>query len=571
MSISADRTGQVALQALLGVGRALRAGDLQLVLAAVASAVRRTSGFETVVINLHRPAWDDFEVAVVEGSAEARAALSGTTSGWREWGPLLHERFEHGGAYFIPAGSIDWEVDGLISFVPDIAPSQDPDAWDAEDALMVPLRTSGGDLLGIVSIDEPVDGRRPDGPAVELIAMICDHAAAAIEHAQTTAAARRDTTAVGHLLRVSAQVGAGQSAREVLTAVCGGISEALGFGKVVVLQPEGEDGVVTPQASVGWDAAALAALPPSRLDTVAGLFEPELMQEGCALLELNEALARLPEFLHEIYPSTNNGRGPLAWERHWLLVPLHDRAGLLQGFIWADEPADLLIPTAARLQALRAFANQAATAIESAQQLVEMRHLAEHDPLTGLRNRRGFRAGVDAGVAASATLSLLVCDLDKFKRVNDSLGHDAGDRVLERFAALLRECTRNSDVPTRLGGEEFAVVLPDAGGDEAMVVAERLRRSVQDCFAGHPVPVSVSVGIATTGVAPRSSTGLIRAANRALNAAKYLGRDRCIAYDSQALELLDAVRYNDDERDQSGGQVQAETQILAGPLSARDL
>jgi diguanylate cyclase (GGDEF)-like protein len=120
-------------------------------------------------------------------------------------------------------------------------------------------------------------------------------------------------------------------------------------------------------------------------------------------------------------------------------------------------------------------------------------------------------------------------------------------------------------VPTRLGGEEFAVVLPDAGGDEAMVVAERLRRSVQDCFAGHPVPVSVSVGIATTGVAPRSSTGLIRAANRALYAAKYLGRDRCIAYDSQALELLDAVRHNDDERDQSGGEVQPRRSSLPVP------
>lgn len=565
VSNSADRTGQVALQALLGVGRALRAGDLPPLLAAVASALRRTSGFETVVINLHRPAWDDFEVVVVEGSAEARAALLGTTSGWREWGPLLHERFNQGGAYLIPAGSIDWERDGVISFVPDIAPSQDPDAWDAEDALMVPLRTSGGDLLGIVSIDEPVDGSRPDGPALELIAMVCDHAAAAIEHAQATAAARRHTAAVGHLLRVSAQVSAGQSAREVLTAVCGGISEALGFGKVMVLQPEGEEGIVTPQASVGWDVPALAALPRSRLDAIARLFEPELMQEGCALLELNEALARLPEFLHEIYPSTNNGRGPLAWERHWLLVPLQDRAGLLQGFIWADEPADLLIPTAERLQALRAFANQAATAIESAQQLAEMRHLAEHDPLTGLRNRRGFWAGLDTGIAASATLSLLVCDLDKFKRVNDSLGHDAGDRVLQRFSALLRECTRSSDVPTRLGGEEFAVVLPDTGGEEAMAVAERLRRSVQDCFAGHPVPVSVSVGIATTGVAPRSSTGLMRAANRALYAAKHLGRDRCIAYDSQTLELLDAVRDNDDERDQLSVAVQPRRTSLPVP------
>ena len=142
----------------------MRAGrDLQPVLAAVASAVRRATGFGTVVINLHRPAHDDFEVVVVEGSAEAAAVLMGATTRWEEWRGLLHQRFDHGGAFFIPAGSMEWALDGA-TFLPDIAPSDDPDAWDAEDGLMVPLRGSAGDLLGIVSVDEPVDGRRPGRP-----------------------------------------------------------------------------------------------------------------------------------------------------------------------------------------------------------------------------------------------------------------------------------------------------------------------------------------------------------------------------------------------------------------------
>jgi hypothetical protein len=104
-----DRNRPEALLALLEIGRAMRAGgDLQPVLAAVASAVRRATGFGTVVINLHRPAWDDFEVVVVEGSDEARAVLMGATTGWPDWGGLLQERFDRGGAYFIPAGSTEW-------------------------------------------------------------------------------------------------------------------------------------------------------------------------------------------------------------------------------------------------------------------------------------------------------------------------------------------------------------------------------------------------------------------------------------------------------------------------------
>jgi diguanylate cyclase (GGDEF)-like protein/putative nucleotidyltransferase with HDIG domain len=588
VSDPADR--KEALNALLDIGRAMRSGaDLQPVLAAVASAVRRATGFGTVVINLHRPAWDDFEVVVVEGSVEARSALMGATTRWLDWGALLQERFDRGGAFFIPAGSADWAMDGA-TFLPDIEPSDDPDAWHAEDGLMVPLRDSDGELLGIVSVDEPADGRRPDGPALQLVAAVCDHAAAAIAHAQATAAARRHSAAVGHLLRVSAQVGAGQSAREVLNAVCGGIRDALGFGKLVVLLPQGErggeppapadpagrdgeaarragNGLVEPLASVGWDAAALAALPRAPLAVVARLVEPELLQEGCALLELHEALARLPEFLQDVHPTAANGRGPRAWDRHWLLVPLYDRLGAVCGLIWADDPADRLLPTPERLQALRAFANQAATAIESAHQLADMRHLAQHDPLTGLRNRRGFRDGIDAGIAGAATLSLLICDLDNFKRVNDSVGHEAGDRVLEGFSELLRQCTRSSDLPTRLGGEEFALVLPGAGEVEAMAVAERLRRSVREHFAGHPAHVSVSVGVASTGAELTSAAGLMRAANRALYAAKHLGRDRCVAYHAQTLEMLDAVR----GADGAAREQLAAAMLLAETLDLRDV
>jgi diguanylate cyclase (GGDEF)-like protein/putative nucleotidyltransferase with HDIG domain len=562
-----DRAAQDPLLALLGIGRALRAGDdQQAMLAAVASAVRQTTGFATVAINLHRPAWDDFEVVVVEGSAEARAHLLGATTTWAGWSGLLREPYAHAGAYFLPAGTTDWSGDHAV-FMPDIARSDDPAAWHPEDAVLVPLRSAAGDLLAIVSIDEPADGRRPGPDTLELVAAVCEHAAAAIEHTQATAAARRHSAEVEHLLRVSSQVGAGGSAGEVLAAVSAGIRDALGFARVMVLLPESPGGLLQRLAAVGWDPAATSAMPDARLAHLAPALAPELLTEGCALLELEQARELLPGFLHDIYPTRLNGHGPQAWDRHWLLVPLLNRAGELSGVIWADDPTDRLLPSPERLQALRAFANQAAAAIESASQLAGMRHLAEHDPLTGLRNRRGFDAGIQAGMSGGRMLSLLICDLDNFKRINDSLGHGAGDEVLEQFAELLRACMRTSDVPTRLGGEEFALVLPGVDAVAAMAIAERLRRSVRDHFADHPAAVSVSVGVATAG--PELATGgaLMRAANRALYAAKHLGRDRCVAYHAQTLEMLDAVR----ETDGAAREQLAAAMLLAETLDLRDV
>lgn len=555
------------LQGVLAIGRALRAGggDPDAVLAAVAEAVRRATGFRGICIDRHRPAWDDFEVVLLEGDDAAREQLLGKTTTWAEYGELLQERFNHGGAYFIPAGSVDcWDHE---AFRPSsFEPSDDPDAWHPMDLLLVPLMDSGGEMLAVVSIDEPDDGRRPDAARLELVAAVCDHAAAALEHVGAIAAARRHSAAVEHLLRVSAQMQAGESSQDLLAAVCSGIRDALGFTKVVVELPDA-DGLLVASAAVGWDEDQLAAFPTIRLGDIVPLLAPELQHEGCTLLELEDALRLAPSALHDIYPSPNSGRGPRAWDRHWLIVPLHDRAGEVIGVIWADDPADRLLPTPDRLQALRAFANQAAAAIESANQLAGMRHLAEHDPLTGLRNRRGFQSGMEAGIAAGRTVSLLICDLDNFKRVNDSLGHGVGDRVLEAFAGLLRTCTRLSDVPTRLGGEEFALVLPDADGAAAMAVAERLRRSVRDHFADHPAHVSVSVGVATTGPELTSAGALMRAANRGLYAAKHLGRDRCVAYHAQTLEMLDAVR----EADGAAREQLAAAMLLAETLDLRDV
>src|SRR3954447_5054549 len=449
------------------------------VLQQIARTTAATAGFRTTVINLHRPAWDDFQTVVVHGSDDARRVLLGQSSTRADWDPLLDPRFERRGAYFVENGAFDWSQDTRVSWVPEIGPGEGPDRWHPEDALFVPLRAAGGEILGILSVDEPHDGRRPSDHQLDVLVGAASHAALALELGQQAAAATRQRMAVEHLLRVSTQINERHSVEEMLAAVCVGIRDALGFEKVCVFLIEG-DAVLVPGAAVGLADAERDGVRALPLEGFRGLLTPELERDGVVLLSPDEAEARASIAVQGAYTSRRNGHGPRAWNHHWLLVPLRDREGRLQGMIWADEPEDRLLPSREQRQALRAFANQAMSAMAAAQQLAAQRHLAEHAPLTGLRKRRGLLEHIDGQIAVGdGPVAVLVCDLDHFKRVNDVFGYTTGDEVLCRAAAVVGQagdCA--SALAARLGGEEFAVVLPGHDEAAAMRAAERLRLAV---------------------------------------------------------------------------------------------
>ena len=199
------------------------------VLQQIARTTAATVGFGTTVINLHRPAWDDFQTVVVHGSDEARRVLMGQSSTRADWEPLLDARFERRGAYFIEHGNFDWSSDGLLSYIPEIEQAEGPDVWHPEDALFVPLLSAGGEILGILSVDEPHDGRRPSDQQLDVLVGAATHAALALELGQQAAAATRQRAAVEHLLRVSTQLNERHSIDEMLESVCVGIRDALGF------------------------------------------------------------------------------------------------------------------------------------------------------------------------------------------------------------------------------------------------------------------------------------------------------------------------------------------------------
>ncbi len=165
----------------------------------------------------------------------------------------------------------------------------------------------------------------------------------------------------------------------------------------------------------------------------------------------------------------------------------------------------------------------------------QLQHMADHDPLTGLLNRRSFERELDKHIARVERYgpegAALVLDIDRFKHINDTLGHNIGDELIVKVAQTLRARLRDSDVLARLGGDEFAVLLPRGGADEASHVAEAILAAVRAqsvlTAAGRRRPITASIGVALFGQTERvTAEEVLVNADLAMYDAKEAGRDR---------------------------------------------
>jgi len=196
---------------------------------------------------------------------------------------------------------------------------------------------------------------------------------------------------------------------------------------------------------------------------------------------------------------------------------------------------------------------------------------ARRDFLTDLYNRRGFGEIFDIELErarrTAAPLSVVVGDLDEFKRLNDDYGHPAGDAALRRIGRAIRVVKRRFDSAARVGGEEFAVLAPDCDEHGAYMLSERIRSDVERSFAnGAATPLTISFGIATYPLHGQSAAALLRAADQALYAAKRLGRNRSVISSAEVPGILARTRRTSEE----AGVELATLLSLAEALDVRD-
>ena len=201
-----------------------------------------------------------------------------------------------------------------------------------------------------------------------------------------------------------------------------------------------------------------------------------------------------------------------------------------------------------------ALEGQASQSVELAEELAEQKqrsdYLASHDMLTGLPNRFAFqeelKRRVDDAAGRGSTIALLFVDLDRFKDVNDALGHQAGDQLLQRVAGTFGAAMRHDDFAARLGGDEFAVIVeipPEEAREIAFNVAERVRQELRFRVpaSGGDLIIGATIGIALYPHDAASAEGLLHAADQVMYVGKRRGRDRVITTDELKIDPAAAM------------------------------
>jgi diguanylate cyclase (GGDEF)-like protein/PAS domain S-box-containing protein len=450
--------------------------DLDETLQEVVQAVVDHLGFGAAVINLVVPG-DICEVVAAAGPQEASAALLGTRASTETWHALLASCESWGELRFLDHRADQRIARSVAGWIPpadalDALDALDaPDAWHPDDILLAPLYAPSGALFGVLSVDLPQGGRRPGRSRCQLLEQFAAYAALAIENSRL------------HTLVADSE----QLFRAMFDRSPIAIALLTGDRTVARVNAAYERLVGRAAAElVGQRAGELSRPGPRRRssDTGAG-----------------------PNDQYEVHFTRPDGTE--VWGRA-SCTPLAGGTGEGHDLLLAQiEDITLLRLTQARLA-----------------------HDATHDKLTGLANRALVMEQLAAALAVpdqgGRCVAVLFCDVDRFKEVNDSLGHAAGDRLLSGIARALQLTARKQDTVGRLGGDEFVVIARKIKNrEEAARLADRVLRKAGHAvdLDGFPVSPSLSIGVALSMPGDDADT-VLAAADQALYRAKAGGRGR---------------------------------------------
>jgi diguanylate cyclase (GGDEF)-like protein len=330
-------------------------------------------------------------------------------------------------------------------------------------------------------------------------------------------------TALERLSKIRVSISRRAPLPEVLDAVVEGARDLLGDEVVGLrLLDDEHPGFANLVSSTGVSHAVLATTKRSALSDGAG--GRAIVEDRVIILnDYQHAPGAIGEFVGDQLRSA-------------IAAPIHEH-GRAVGSITVATHRTGREYTDTDCEMLVALADQASIALNDAKAVDQMRHLAYHDPLTGLPNRLLFFEHLVRAVAnanrTGANTTVLYLDLDRFKVVNDSLGHNVGDHLLEAVARRLRAALRAADLAARLGGDEFAVLAENTNADGAAVLAERICDALRDPFSidGHELTVSASVGVVVDEAGHTDADGLLRNADLAMYRAKVDGFGRHAVYE----------------------------------------
>jgi diguanylate cyclase (GGDEF)-like protein/PAS domain S-box-containing protein len=438
---------------------------------AIADVVIAAVGFDIAVVSVvRRP--NELETVAVAGSREARAHLLGTRRPWSVYEEEFDVADKWGSLRFVPHQK--FPLAAARGWTPDVPASDAPEAWHPLDALYAPLRAPSGELVGVLSVDLPRDGRRPGLAQRGLLEIFAAQAGIAMSTVRLT----EDLRAGEELLR---QAFEGAGTGMALLGLAGGA-----FGRFLRVNPA---------------LCRLVGIPAEVLQTMTAieLTHPEDrdsdQQHGALLLQ-----GKTSVYTRDV--RLTHGDGTPIW------------VSITSTIVRGSDGVPLYA------------VNQIQDISRERFEREELSYRANHDPLTNLPNRAALhdrlRTAIDTARRSGRPGTLIFLDLDQFKAVNDLYGHLAGDRVLAELAQRLSSALDAGATIARIGGDEFAVVADDMNSAAAARMAARIQQA-----AGSPIDVregTLAVGV-SLGIAEIPSQGaelddLLRLADRAMYANK---------------------------------------------------
>ncbi|HET8616066.1 MAG TPA: diguanylate cyclase [Actinomycetales bacterium] len=446
-------------------------------LQAVVDGVVAGCGFGVAVVNILNDD-GDFHTVAVAGPDEVRDMLLGRRNPPSMFVDEFAVAEEWGALRFVPYDRIDPE--SVVGWVPDTEVSDDPDAWHPLNALYAPLEAPSGELVGMLSVDLPDDGRRPGRIQRELLEMFAAQAGIAVNNARLSEQLRREH---GRL-----------KASESLFR--------LAF-----------DNAGTPMAMISLQEPDVGRYlrVNGALASMLGYPQHELLRRRVDDVSAPEELAGD----HEVVARIAAGEGRIERAQKRLLRADGEEVwtSVTSSVVRDDEGAALYL--------ISQYVDITATRRDTER----LRRETRTDVLTGLGNRAALEDRLGRELVAGET-AVLFCDLDGFKSVNDSLGHHVGDGTLVAVAQRIAACVREEDLVVRLGGDEFVVVADNLASDTLVELADRIRTSV-----GHPVhiegqrvSITVSIGVVVAG-ADEEPQSVVRRADAVMYAVKRAGKN----------------------------------------------
>lgn len=397
-------------------------------------------------------------------------------------------------------------------YAPDVGkdPRYIPSAKNTRSELAIPLMVRD-EVVGVLDCQSE-NINHFDNETIDLLTLFSTQASMALQNARLYSLERRRAQQLEAINAIAQQTTVVLDVKDLLAKVCSLIQQAFRVDHVSILLREDDDlvlrahtGELTPQVKEG-----------GRLSASAGLWGRSLAT-GLTLME-------------DDVRGTGGGRFYLETGSR-MCIPLVS-FGQSLGVLMLDSRERRAFQASDR-QPLESVADICATAIQNAHYVERVKQLAYIDGLTGIFNRRFFELRISEEIERARRfdvgMTVIMIDIDQFKRLNDEFGHLLGDEVLRQVSSLFHQQLRKIDVVCRYGGEEFAILLSQTNPDDSLGIAEKLRRIVELWqFPGVPRAVTISAGVAAFPEHGTTRDELMKAADAGLYAAKQAGRNRVI-------------------------------------------